>query len=66
MRAAILEVETKTVGRLLTERNGALLAPLTSNEHSLLLEIDIREPEIDCLLGPQASRVDELEEGAVT
>jgi hypothetical protein len=41
------------------------LSPIATDEHRLLFEVHGREREVDRLLGPQAGRVDELEERAV-
>jgi hypothetical protein len=56
-----LEIEPEPVSRFLTERHGALLASLPTNEDGLLLEVDVGEPEVDRLLCAETRRLDELE-----
>ena len=53
------------MGRLLTERHGALLASLAADEDGLLLEVDVGKCEVDRLLGAEAGRIDELEKRSV-
>src|SRR6266508_3999364 len=53
------------MGRLLTERHGALLASLAADEDGLLLEVDVGKCEVDRLLGAEAGRIDELEKCSV-
>ena len=62
---AALELDAQTIGRLLAERDDALLAALAAYVHELLLEVDVGEPEIDGLLGAEPGRVDKLEERTV-
>jgi uncharacterized protein DUF2071 len=64
-RAPVLEVEAEPVCGLLAERYDPLLLPLAAHAHEFLLEVDVVEREVDRLLGAQASRIDELEKGAV-
>ena len=52
--AAMLEVQTEAESCLLTQRDGALLASLASNQQGLLLEVDVSELEVDGLLRSQA------------
>src|SRR5688572_28445190 len=65
LRPAVLEVAPQPVGSLLAQRDDALLVALAAHPHRLLLEVDVRQIEADCLSAAQASRVDELEQSAV-
>src|SRR5436309_15936421 len=67
LRSRLAQVARDERCRLLAEWDDAILPalPLT-NVHVLLLEIDVSKVETDGLGGPQAGRVDELEESDVT
>src|SRR5919198_4141867 len=61
----VAEIEREPVRCFLAERNDALLPALAANVHLLLLEVDVREVEVDRLAAAQARGVHELEQGAV-
>src|SRR5712692_1202447 len=50
---------------LLAERHDALLAALAAHANELLLEVDVREIEVDRLAAAEPRRVDELDQRAV-
>ena len=61
-----VQIARDPVGRLLAERDDAILAALAAaNVHVLLLEVYVAEIETDSLGAAQAGRVDELDERAV-
>ena len=65
-RPRLTQVAREPVGRLLAERDDAILAALAvADVDELLLEVDVGEIERDRLRAPQARRVDELDERAV-
>src|SRR5439155_8277846 len=64
-RACVAQVPGEPHGRLLAERHDALLAALPLDADVLLLEVDIRQVELDRFAAAQARRVDELGERAV-
>src|SRR5437879_1491320 len=51
---------------LLAERHDALLAALAAHANELLLEVDVREIEVDRLAAAEPGRVDELDQRSVS
>jgi hypothetical protein len=64
-RSRVLEVEAEPMRSLLAERHNPLLLALAAHPHELLLEVDVGEREVDRLLGAQARRINEFEQGTV-
>src|SRR5436190_16204426 len=65
-RPRLMEVARQPVRSLLTQRHGPLLPALAVDVDELLFEVDVSEIEIDRLAAPEARRVDELAERAVS
>jgi len=65
LRATVAEVARHQPCGLLAERDDPLLAALPADVYELLVEIEVREVEVDRLLRAQAGRVDELHQRLV-
>ena len=66
LRTRLPQVAREPVRGFFAERNDSLLAALPEDPHLLLLEIDVREVELDGLPAAQAGRVDKLDERTVS
>src|SRR5919202_1298896 len=66
LRTCVAEIEREPVRCFLAEGNDALLPALAAYVQLLLLEVDVREIEIDRLAAAQARGVHELEQRAVS
>src|SRR6266516_7123330 len=65
LRARLVQIACELQRGLLAERHDALLAALAADVKLLLLEVDVREVEIDGLAASQAGRGAGLQESAV-
>src|SRR5207244_13260318 len=65
LRPCVAQVAGEPPGRLLAEGHDPFLAALAANAHGLLLEVDVRDVEVDRLAAAQARRVDKLDKSAV-
>src|SRR5438105_3122267 len=65
LRPRLAQVTREPRGRLLAERDDALLAAFAPDSHELLLEVDVGEVEVDGLAASEPCGVDELDERPV-
>src|ERR671930_1943492 len=65
LRPCLAKVDGEPVRSLLAERDDPLLVAFPAHVDELLLEVDVREIQVDGFLRAKSGRVDELEERAV-
>src|SRR5439155_20238066 len=65
LRSRVAEITREPGGRLLAERDHALLSAFPADSHELLLEVDVGEVEVDRLPAPEPGGVHELHERRV-